>query len=58
MNNYMNMQATNMIQIIENFKLGMKYAAQKDDGKIDPIEQKRLDKINKAADNLIKELQK
>lgn len=58
MNSYMDAQAKNMIQIIENFKIGMEFAAQKDDGKIDRAEQKRLDRINKAANNLINELKK
>lgn len=56
MNSYMDMQAKNMIQMLESFKMGMRYAAQKDDGRIDAAEQKKLDKINKAVDNLIKEL--
>lgn len=58
MNAYMDMQAKNMIQVIENFKSGLRFAATKDDGKIDKAEQKQLDRINKAADNLIKELKK
>lgn len=58
MNTYMDMQTKNMIQIIENFKTGIEFAAKKDDGKIDRAEQKRLDRINKAADNLINELKK
>lgn len=58
MNSYMDAQAKNMIQIIENFKIGMEFAAKKDDGKIDRAEQKRLDRINKAANNLINELKK
>ena len=58
MNPYMDMQAKNMIQVLENFKNGMKFAATKDDGKIDKEEQKQLDKINKAVDNLIKELKR
>lgn len=58
MNAYMDMQAKNMIQVIENFKNGLQFAATKDDGKIDKAEQKQLDRINKAADNLIKELKR
>lgn len=58
MNAYMDMQAKNMIQMVESFKAGMKFAAMKDDGKVDREEQKRLDRINRAADQFIKELQK
>ena len=54
----MDAQAKNMIQIIENFKIGMEFAAKKNDGKIDRAEQKRLDRINKAANNLINELKR
>lgn len=58
MNTYMDSQTKNMIQIIENFKIGLEFAARKDDGKIDRAEQKRIDRINKAANNLINELKK
>ena len=58
MNPYMDIQAKNMIQIIENFKTGLEFATRKDDGKIDRAEQKRIDRINKAANNLINELKK
>jgi len=58
MNAYMDIQAKNMIQIIENFKIGLEIAARKDDGKIERAEQKRIDRINKAANNLINELKK
>ncbi len=58
MNTYMDIQTKNMIQIIENFKIGLEFAARKDDGKIDRAEQKRIDRINKAANNLINELKK
>ena len=56
MNAYMDMQAKNMIQMVENFKTGLKFAAMKDDGKIDKAEQKQIDRICKAADSFIKEL--
>lgn len=58
MNTYIDIQTKNMIQIIENFKIGLEFAARKDDGKIDRAEQKRIDRINKAANNLISELKK
>lgn len=58
MNTYMDMQAKNMIQMLENFKTGLKMAAIRNDGKIDKAEQKTLDRINKATDNLIKELKR
>lgn len=58
MNTYIDIQTKNMIQIIENFKIGLEFAARKDDGKIDRAEQKRIDRINKAANNLINELKK
>ena len=58
MNTYMDIQIKNMIQIIENFKTGLVFAAKKDNGKIDHAEQKRIDRINKAANNLINELKR
>lgn len=58
MNSYMDIQIKNMIQIVENFKTGLVFAAQKDDGKIDHIEQKKINRINKAANNLIDELKR
>mgnify|MGYP007101856885 CR=1 FL=1 len=58
MNGLINDQVLNMIQVTKNFQLQAKYAALKDDNKISREEKKQLNKINKAANAYIKELQK
>lgn len=58
MNQHINLEITNEILVTKNFVNSCKLAAMKDDGVIDKEEQKQLDKIAKAADKFIKELEK
>ena len=51
-------QILNMIQVTKNFQLQAKYAALKNDGKINREDRKQLNKINKASSAFIKELEK
>lgn len=57
MNQYINAQILNMTTMVKTFTQSCRMAALKDDGTIDRNEQKMLDKINKASERFIKELE-
>lgn len=58
MNEYLKAQIINMKAIVTTFELSCQMAAQKDDGKIDKIEAKKLQKIRKASARFIEQLNK
>ena len=58
MNVHITNQCKNMITSVEIFKQGCKMAATQDDNTISREEKKLIDKINKASDNFIKDIQK
>ncbi len=51
-------QILNMKNMVKNFEQICRMAAMKDDGKIDPDEEKTLKKINVASQRFLKELNK
>lgn len=51
-------QILNMKNMVRNFEQICRIAATKDDGKIDPDEEKTLKKINTASNRFLKELNK
>ena len=57
MNTYIKMQLNTMIQYLDSFEQACHIAAAKDDGEIDPKEQKQLKKIKKAVARFKSELQ-
>ena len=57
MNTYIKMQLNTMIQYLDSFEQACQIAATKDDGEIDPKEQKQLKKIKKAVACFKSELQ-
>ena len=57
MNTYIKMQLNTMIQYLNSFEQACQIAAAKDDGEIDPKEQKQLKKIKKAVAHFKSELQ-
>ncbi|MBE6124847.1 MAG: hypothetical protein E7186_00835 [Erysipelotrichaceae bacterium] len=57
MNTYIKMQLNTMIQYLDSFEQACQIAAAKDDGEIDPKEQKQLKKIKKAVARFKSELQ-
>ena len=57
MNTYIKMQLNTMIQYLDSFEQACQIAAAKDDGEIDPKEQKQLKKIKKAVARFKNELQ-
>lgn len=57
MNTYIKMQLNTMIQYLDSFEQACQIAAAKDDGEIDPKEQKQLKKIKKAVACFKSELQ-
>ena len=57
MNTYIKMQLNPMIQYLDSFEQACQNAAAKDDGEIDPKEQKQLKKIKKAVARFKSELQ-
>lgn len=57
MNQYINAQILNMTTMVKTFQQSCRMAALKDDSTIDRSEQKMLDKINKASERFIKELE-
>ena len=57
MNRYIKMQLNTMIQYLDSFEQACQIAAAKDDGEIDPKEQKQLKKIKKAVARFKSELQ-
>ena len=57
MNTYIKMQLNTMIQYLDSFEQACQIAAVKDDGEIDPKEQKQLKKIKKAVARFKSELQ-
>lgn len=58
MNVHIRNQCNNMITSVEIFKQGCKMAAEQDDDSISKEEKKLLDKLNKASDQFIKDIQK
>ena len=58
MNDYIKAQIMNMTAIVKTFELSCRMAAEKNDGKIDAIEEQQLKKINKASEKFIKQLNK
>lgn len=58
MNFYLQTQILNMKMAVKNFEQACIATAQKDDGKIDPEEEKILKRIHAASDKFIKELNK
>ena len=57
MNTYIEAQILNMKTMVRTFEQSCKMEALKDDGTIDRAEQKALDRINKASERFIKELE-
>lgn len=51
-------QILNMKSLVSNFEKICKMSAMKDDGKIDPEEEKTLKKIHAASQRFLKELNK
>jgi len=58
MNYHISAQILNMKAIARTFEQSCRMAATKDDGKIDPEEEKVLKKISTATQRFIKELDK
>ena len=58
MNSYMEIQIRNMILASKNFYQASFVAARKDDGRIDPEEEKVLKAIKKAVDQFTARLDK
>ncbi|MBQ4252814.1 MAG: hypothetical protein IJS38_03010 [Erysipelotrichaceae bacterium] len=58
MNTYLKMQINTMIQYVNAFEKSCELAAAQDDGQIDKVEQRQLDKIRAASKYFRKELEK
>lgn len=58
MNPHIKLEITNEILVTKNFVNSCRLAATKDDGVIDKEEKKQLDKIRKASEKFVKELEK
>lgn len=58
MNYYIGAQILNMKAVAKTFEQSCRMAATKDDGRIDPEEEKVLKKISAATQKFIKELDK
>lgn len=58
MNPHIQLEITNEMLVTKNFINSCRVAAMKDDGIIDKDEQKLLNKIAKASNKFIKELEK
>ncbi len=58
MNYHIDAQIINMKAMVKTFEQSCRMAATKDDGKIDPNEEKVLKKISVATQRFIKELEK
>lgn len=56
MNSYIDMQIRNMEMVLNTFVQSCEMAARKDDGQIDKVEQKQIDKIRAAVNKFKKEL--
>lgn len=58
MNDYMSSYISGAITYLKAFKQSLHMSALRNDGRIDRNEQKTLDKVNKATDKYIRELEK
>ncbi len=58
MNYHIDAQIMNMKAMVKTFEQSCRMAATKDNGKIDPSEEKVLKKISAATQRFIKELEK
>ena len=57
MNYYIDAQITNMITMAKTFEASCKMAATKNDGTIDPTEEKQIKKLSKITERFISELE-
>lgn len=58
MNSYVKLEITNQILNCKNFLIACRRGAYKDDGKRDKQEEKQLNKLIKATQRYVKELEK
>ena len=58
MNPYIKLEINNEILVTKNFLNSCRVAAMKDDGTVDPAEKKLLERLAKATDKYISELEK
>lgn len=57
-NQFMRIHVRNMKTSLQSFKLGLQLSATQDDGIIDKEEKRDMKRLEKAADNFLKELEK